>query len=134
MLVKVWTDGGCAPNPGPGGWGVVLTCGKHRRELSGSKSRSTNNEMELMAVNAAIKALKFPCNVVIHTDSQNVIGWLSLGWKCRHEHLREQLAQFRHLVSYGEHEVRFVKVKAHSGDTNNERADRLAVMAREELK
>lgn len=129
MKVKAWTDGACSGNPGPGGWGVVLMAyvdGKrHERELSGGKEATTNNEMELMAVEKAIAALKGgPHEVTIYTDSQLVHGYLMRGWKCKHQHLREILSQIR--IHTADHEITIVKVLGHAGNRMNERADALA--------
>ena len=71
-LVEVWTDGGCKPNPGPGGWAAVLRYNGHERELSGAAAKTTNNRMELTAAAAALETLKRPCRVVLHTDSEYV--------------------------------------------------------------
>ena len=87
--VVVYTDGGCAPNPGPGGWGAILISGKHRKELCGGEPQSTNNRMELTAAIAALEALKKHSRVELHTDSQYVKngigswihGWKQRGWK-----------------------------------------------------
>ncbi len=68
--VDVWTDGACSGNPGPGGWGAILSYGGVEKELSGGEAQTTNNRMELMAAIAALEALKRPCTVALHTDSQ----------------------------------------------------------------
>jgi ribonuclease HI len=81
--VEIWTDGGCKPNPGPGGWGAVLRFGDREREMSGAEPKTTNNRMELTAAAAALEALTKPCTVVLHTDSEyvrnGVTRW-SAGW------------------------------------------------------
>src|SRR5690625_381299 len=84
--VEIWTDGACKGNPGPGGWGALLRYGDHEKELYGGEWDTTNNRMEIMAVIQALRALKQPCRVVIHTDSQYVRNamtqWLD-NWKRR---------------------------------------------------
>jgi ribonuclease HI len=87
--VEIWTDGGCRPNPGPGGWGAILCTRGHERELSGAEPNTTNNRMELTAAAAALEALKRPCKVVLHTDSEYVrngitrwhTGWVRRNWR-----------------------------------------------------
>src|SRR5262249_46935448 len=87
--VRIYTDGACSQNPGPGGWGAILIYGAHRRELSGGEALTTNNRMELMAAIAALEALKKPVRVDLHTDSEYVRngisqwmeGWKRRGWK-----------------------------------------------------
>ena len=82
--VDIWTDGACSGNPGPGGWGVLLRYGDREKELHGGAAQTTNNRMELTAAIEALEALKRPCTVHLHTDSQYVRGgiteWLH-GWK-----------------------------------------------------
>ena len=68
--VTIHTDGACSGNPGPGGWGAILTFGDHEKELNGGEPHTTNNRMELMAAIAALEALKRPCSVDLHTDSE----------------------------------------------------------------
>ena len=133
--VSIYTDGACRGNPGPGGWGAVLLSGKHRREINGGASDTTNNRMELLAAIRALEALKRPCEVEIHTDSQylrrGVTEWLET-WKNNHwqtaarnpvknRDLWERLDELR-----GQHRIRWYWVKGHAGNPGNERADRLA--------
>src|SRR5208282_2085484 len=88
-LVEIWTDGGCKPNPGPGGWAAILRFRGHERELSGNDSASTNNRMELTAAAAALETLKRPCTIVLHTDSEYLrngitrwhAGWVRRNWR-----------------------------------------------------
>ncbi len=135
QTVSIYTDGACRGNPGPGGWGAVLLSGKHRRELKGGDPDTTNNRMELLAAIRALEALKRPCEVEIHTDSQylrrGVTEWLKT-WKKNHwqtaarqpvknRDLWERLDALR-----GQHRIRWYWVKGHSGNPGNERADRLA--------
>ena len=120
--VQIYTDGSCSGNPGPGGWAAILVSGKHQKEVVGGTAESTNNRAEIMAVIVSLEALKFACDVTVFTDSQYVIGVLALGWKRKANH--DLLVQADALLA--KHEVRFVKVKGHSGDTMNERCDQLA--------
>src|SRR5262249_54250305 len=87
--VSIWTDGACSGNPGPGGWGAILSCGGHEKELFGGEVSTTNNRMELTAAIAALEALKRPCAVHLHTDSNYlkdgitswIIAWKRNGWR-----------------------------------------------------
>ena len=133
--VTLYTDGACSGNPGPGGWGAVLLWGDRRRELNGGEAETTNNRMEMMAVIAALEALKRPCPVDIHTDSTYVMkgitewlpGWKARGWKnaakkpVANRDLWERLE-----AALERHEARWFWVKGHSGVPENERADELA--------
>ena len=131
----IYTDGACRGNPGPGGWGAILTFGDHRRELCGGELATTNNRMELMAAIQALETLKRPCAVELHTDSlyvrngisQWMPGWKARGWKTaarapvKNEDLWRRLdeARARHVVDWR-------WVKGHNGHPLNERADELA--------
>jgi len=141
-LVEVWTDGGCRPNPGPGGWAAVLRYGAHERELSGAEPETTNNRMELTAAIAALEALNRPCRVVLHTDSEYlrngvtrwVKGWVRNNWR---NSARDPVANMalwqRLLAAAAPHEVDWRWVRGHAGDPMNERVDRLATEARERM-
>jgi ribonuclease HI len=133
--VTIFTDGACAGNPGPGGWGAVLIAGSHRRELSGSDSETTNNRMEMTAALEALRALKEPCEVDLYTDSQYLRNgmeqWLAK-WKRSHwrtaakkpvknADLWEQLD-----AATQRHTVRWHWVRGHDGNVENERCDELA--------
>ena len=133
--VSIYTDGACSGNPGPGGWGAILAFGDHEKELKGGEAHTTNNRMELMAAIAALEALKRPCLVDIHTDSQylrnGIMSWINQ-WKrnrwrtadrkpVRNVDLWQRLDAL--LVR---HRVRWHWVRGHAGDVRNERADRLA--------
>jgi len=135
QIVNIWTDGACKGNPGWGGWGALLRLGSHQRELFGGEAATTNNRMELQAVIQALKALKRPCQVVVHTDSQYVqkgmSEWLA-NWKRRQWRTADKKPvknadlwqQLDALVAL--HEVRWQWVRGHAGDAGNERADQLA--------
>ncbi len=138
-LVEIWTDGGCKPNPGPGGWAAILRFGATEKELSGSDAATTNNRMELTAACAALEALKRPCRVALHTDSEYVRngmerwvkGWVRNNWR---NAARDPVANYelwqRLLKAAAPHDVDWRWVRGHSGDAMNERADQLATAAR----
>jgi ribonuclease HI len=133
--VVIHTDGACSGNPGPGGWGAVLHFKDQERELWGGELQTTNNRMELMAAIQALEALKRPCKVELHTDSQYVQkgihewihGWKKRGWltadkkPVKNDDLWKRLDQARL-----RHEVDWRWVKGHAGHEFNERADALA--------
>jgi ribonuclease HI len=136
--VTIYTDGACKGNPGPGGWGVLMrSTDGSVKELSGGERETTNNRMEMMAVIQALSALKRPCEVTLHLDSQYVLkgitewlaGWKAKGWKTaakqpvKNVDLWQQLDQ---LVSQAGHRIDWRWVKGHAGDPGNERADALA--------
>src|SRR5262245_22437153 len=133
--VVIYSDGACSGNPGPGGWGALLIYGDKRKELKGGEALTTNNRMELQAATEALDALKRPCTVELHTDSQYVRNgimqwihrWKANGWRTagkdpvKNEDLWRRLdeAQKRHKISWH-------WVKGHAGHVENERADELA--------
>ncbi|MBM56175.1 MAG: ribonuclease HI [Euryarchaeota archaeon] len=133
--VTVYTDGGASGNPGPGGYGIVLLSGKHRKELSGGFRLTTNNRMELLAVIIALEALKYDgTDVTIYSDSKYVVDAVTKGWVFNWE--KKNFAKKknpdlwkRFLQIYPKHNVEFVWVKGHAGNELNEVADRLAVSA-----
>ena len=129
-FVTIYTDGSCSPNPGAGGWAAILSMGQRGKQLSGSHPSSTNNRMELTAILEGIKALLCACEVVVVTDSQLAIGWLSLGWKRKDPKCAAICADIDLAIIWGDHTVRFEHVEGHSGHRWNEAADRLANQAR----
>ena len=133
--VVIYTDGSCRGNPGPGGWGAILMAGEKERDLFGSESHTTNNRMEMMAAIEALEALKRPCHVTLHTDSQyvrnGVTQWLGLwkarGWRTMSKGAVKNEDLWRRLdAARARHEVDWRWVKGHAGDPMNERADALA--------
>lgn len=133
--VVIYTDGACSGNPGPGGWGVVMIWGEHRKELFGGAAETTNNRMELQAVIAALGALTRAAHIDLYTDSAYVKNgitswihsWKKNGWKTadkkpvKNADLWQALEAARH-----KHEVDWHWVKGHAGHPENERADELA--------
>lgn len=134
-VVAIWTDGACKGNPGPGGWGVLLRGGGRERELFGGEPATTNNRMELTAVVRALRALRRPCSVDLHTDSEYVRqgitrwihAWRARGWltadrkPVKNRELWQALEE-----ACRPHEIRWHWVRGHAGDPGNERADALA--------
>jgi ribonuclease HI len=137
--VTIYTDGAAEPNPGPGGYGVVLLAGKHRKELSGGFRRTTNNRMELLAVIVGLEALTQACVVTIYSDSKyvvesvergSVIKWSRNQWmRTKTERAKNADLWERFLDAYSKHQVKFKWVKGHAGIPENERCDELAVEA-----
>ena len=141
-FVEIWTDGGCRPNPGPGGWGVLIRTGPHEKEMSGGEKETTNNRMELTAAAEALEALKRPCRVTLHTDSEylrNGITRWHVGWVRRHwrnaagEPVKNLDLWKRILEAEKRHKVTWQWVRGHSGDPGNERVDQLATAGREAI-
>ena len=137
--VIVHTDGSAIGNPGPGGYGVVLSWGEKRKELSGGYRRTTNNRMEILAVIKALEALTRPCKVTLYSDSRYVVDAMAKGWALKwrakgwmrnknERALNPDLWERLLHVAEG-HEMDFQWVRGHAGDLGNERADRLAVSA-----
>lgn len=136
--VVIYTDGACKGNPGPGGWGVLLRSDDgSEKELCGGESSTTNNRMEMMAVIQALTALKRPCAVTLHLDSQYVLkgitewlpGWKARGWRTAAKQPVKNVdlwQQLDALVSQGDHKIDWRWVRGHNGDPGNERADGLA--------
>ncbi len=138
-VVQVWTDGGCRPNPGPGGWGVLLRFKGRERELSGGEAETTNNRMELTAAAEALEALTRPCVVKLHTDSEYVkngitrwhTGWVRRNWRSASGDPVKNMDLWRRLLDAAKkHEVSWHWVRGHSGVPENERVDQLATAAR----
>ncbi len=133
--VVIYTDGACKGKPGPGGWGAWLISGEHQRELCGGEADTTNNRMELKAVIEALNALKRPCEVVVHTDSQYVqkgiseclAGWKARGWKTASKAPVKNIDLWMALdEAQLRHQIEWRWVKGHAGHEGNEKADELA--------
>ncbi len=137
--VVIYTDGACSGNPGPGGWGAILMSGNHKKEISGGEKVTTNNRMELQAAIEALKALKEPCNVKLHSDSAYLVncfqqgwykGWMKNGWKNSKKQPVENQDQWKELLELMKiHQVEYIKVKGHADNEFNNRCDELAVAA-----
>ena len=141
-VVEAWTDGGCKPNPGPGGWGAILRYGGVEKELSGAEPATTNNRMELTAACAVLEALRRPSTVVLHTDSEYVrngitrwhTGWVRRNWRTAAGDPVANMDLWRRLLDAAKpHQIEWKWVRGHAGNVMNERADALATRAREGL-
>jgi ribonuclease HI len=135
--IDIYTDGACKGNPGPGGWGALLKSGQTEKTLFGGELETTNNRMEMTAVIEALAALKRPCKVTLHVDSQYVlkgmtewlVGWKAKGWRTAAKQPVKNVDLWQRLdalVSGGSHHIEWRWVKGHAGDPGNERADALA--------
>jgi ribonuclease HI len=133
--VIIHTDGACSGNPGPGGWGAILSFGDTEKELHGGEPHTTNNRMELMAAISALEALKRPCTVDLHTDSKYVQqgisawihGWKRNGWRTAEKKPVKNADLWQRLdAALKDHTVRWHWVRGHVGHALNERADALA--------
>lgn len=139
--VKIYTDGACSGNPGPGGWGCVLLYGDHRKELSGAETLTTNQKMELRAAFEGLKMLKEPCQVDLFSDSAYLVNaflqnwldkWEKNGWinskkqSVENQDLWKGILEMSHI-----HQINWHKVKGHAGNEENERCD---LLAREAIK
>ncbi|MGB0563092.1 MAG: ribonuclease HI [Spirulinaceae cyanobacterium] len=134
--VTIYTDGACLGNPGPGGYGVLLIYGGHRKELQGGYRRTTNNRMEIQAAIAGLEALKEPCTVELYTDSKYVVDAIEKGWakrwrangwrKNKKEPAKNPDLWAQLLQLCDRHRVSFRWVKGHAGQPENERCDDIA--------
>lgn len=133
--VIIYTDGACSGNPGPGGWGVVMIYGDHRKEFSGGENNTTNNKMELTAAIEGLDALKRNCSVDLYTDSTYVRdgitkwihGWKRNGWRTAAKKPVKNADLWQRLdEAQARHDIRWHWVKGHAGHPENERADELA--------
>lgn len=133
--VTIYTDGSCRKNPGPGGWGAILTYGGKEKEMSGGEAMTTNNRMELTGAIEALAALKEPCRVTLVSDSKYlteavtkrwVYGWRAKGWMRSGEEIPNTDLWKRLLGLLEVHDVTFEWVKGHAGHPFNERCDSMA--------
>jgi len=138
--VKIYTDGACKGNPGPGGWGVILIHEKGNKELYGFVPETTNNRMELIAPIMALMSLKKSCKVIIHSDSAYLINSMTKGWvyqwkkdnwyKGKPKEAVKNAELWQMILTLSElHDISWIKVKGHSTDVLNNRADELANLA-----
>ncbi len=141
--IKLYTDGACSGNPGPGGYGTVLIYNGIRKELSGGYANTTNNRMEIMAVLKGLEALKESCRVTVYSDSKYVVDAIEKGWvdkwrknnwmrSNKEKALNVDLWQ-RLLALMTRHEVNFQWVKGHHTNEENNRCDQLAVQASRQM-
>ena len=133
--ITIYTDGASRGNPGPGGFGVVLLSGKHRKEIAQGFRLTTNNRMELLSVIVGLESLKNKnCNVVIYSDSKYVVDsvekkWV-FGWQKKNFKDKKNPDLWkRFLLIYPHHKIKFVWIKGHAENPENERCDELAVSA-----
>lgn len=136
LVVDIYTDGACSGNPGPGGWGAVLSYGGHEKEIYGGEGgMTTNNRMELMAAIRALETLTRPVSVRLHTDStyvrSGITSWLASwkrnGWKTASKQPVKNADLWQRLeLAVAQHDIQWLWVKGHNGDPGNERADALA--------
>ncbi|MEI7711407.1 MAG: ribonuclease HI [Rhodospirillales bacterium] len=139
-IVEIWTDGGCKPNPGAGGWGAILVFKGTQKELSGGDPNTTNNRMEMTAAAEALETLKRPCKVILHTDSEYLkngitrwmTGWVRKNWRnASGDPVKNMDLWQRILTAAKAHDIEWKWVRSHVGIALNERADVLATEARE---
>lgn len=134
--IKIYTDGACSKNPGPGGWGAVLIYKSHRKEISGADAQTTNNRMELTAVIKALECLKEKCKIELFTDSKYVCdsiikgwaeSWRNNNWKKSDKKPAINADLWEVLLNLiSKHDITFNWVKGHAGNIENERCDELA--------
>jgi ribonuclease HI len=137
--IEIYTDGACLGNPGPGGYGVVLLYGEHRKELSGGFRFTTNNRMELMAAIEGLKALKTSSEVWLYSDSRYLVdavnlkwleGWRRRNWVKSNKEPVKNIDLWKEIVELRQrHQIKFIWVKGHNGNVENERCDALAMAA-----
>ncbi|MCF6094595.1 ribonuclease HI [Microaerobacter geothermalis] len=137
--VKIYTDGACSYNPGPGGWGAVLIYGDHMKEISGFESNTTNQRMELLAAIKALSQLKCSCKVKLYSDSAYLVNcfrqgwyknWQRNGWLNSKKEPVENQDLWKELLKLSTyHQVEFIKVKGHADNKWNNRCDELATSA-----
>ncbi len=141
--VTIHTDGACSGNPGPGGWGAILSFGDHEKELKGGETHTTNNRMELMGAILALEALKKPCAIDLYTDSKYmrdgimkwIHGWKKNNWRTADKKPVKNIDLWQRLdAAIERHDLHWHWVKGHAGHNMNERADQLARDAIAELR
>lgn len=141
--IQLFSDGACSGNPGPGGWGAILRYKNSEKELSGGEKETTNNRMELLGVISALETLKEPCDVEVCTDSKYVVdafekkwleSWQVNGWKTAGKKPVKNRELWERLLKQASiHNLTWKWIRGHAGHTENERCDRIAVEARENI-
>ena len=140
--VEIYTDGACRGNPGPGGWGVLMIAGKHRKTMHGGEPETTNNRMEMTAAIEALNALNSASSVTLNIDSKYVMdginewmpNWKKRGWKTANKKTVKNQDLWQELdAAVQRHDVKWVWVKGHNGNAGNEAADELANLGIDEL-
>lgn len=140
--IIIYTDGGCDPNPGPGGWAVLILTGGKRQEFYGAEPDTTNNRMELTAAINGLRAIKEPSIITLFTDSQYVQKginewmpkWLAKNWRGTNGPVANQDLWKELLAAREKHQVTWRWLRGHAGDANNERVDYLTRMARNSMR
>jgi ribonuclease HI len=141
--VVIHSDGACQGNPGPGGWAAVLSYGNRSKQISGGAAATTNNRMEMQAAIAALNALREPCEVAFHTDSQYlrkgmeawIHGWRKNGWKTKSRTPVKNADLWQALDTLANrHKITWHWVKGHAGNEENERCDHLATLEAEKIR
>jgi ribonuclease HI len=141
--VRIYTDGACSGNPGPGGWGALLRFGDREKELRGGEAATTNNRMELTAVIEALGSLKRPCEIALYTDSQYVQkgisewihNWKRRGWRTASRQPVKNADLWMKLDALAQpHRIKWHWIKGHAGHPENERADALANLGLQETR
>ena len=135
--ITIYTDGACDPNPGPGGWAVLLRSGEYVKEITGRASNTTNNRMELTAAIEALRSLRRPCQVDLYTDSEYLKrgitewlpGWRARGWRRKEGELANADLWQTLDVAMQPHEIQWHWVRGHASNPDNQRVDRLARLA-----
>ncbi len=137
--IIIYTDGACSGNPGPGGYGCVLRYNKNRRELSGGFRKTTNNRMEIIAAVKGLETLKYPCRVELYSDSKYLVNAIEKGWAKRwkaNNWMRTKSEEaknpdlWKKMLNLCEiHQIKFIWVKGHASNEENNRCDELAVEA-----
>lgn len=137
--IKIYTDGACSGNPGPGGYAAIIMYNKAEKEIFGAKLNTTNNQMELMAAIKGLEALKEPCNVEVYSDSSYLVNaynsnwietWKKNNWKNSSKQLVKNKELWERLEKLADiHNIKYIKVKGHSNNEFNNRCDKLAVEA-----
>ena len=142
--VTIFCDGACSPNPGKGGWAAILRYKNHEKVFSGNEVDTTNNRMELTAAVEALKNLTRHCSVTVYTDSKYIADcfgqgwmekWIQKGWKTASKKPVKNIDLWKELHQLTQnHDITWKWIEGHAGHPENERADKLAVKARSEIK